>query len=137
MRLYIDACIVITLWQMGRGWDVIQEFFDAVLASGTPLFVSGMLFKELQNVLSSVEHKELVNALSTEYFSWVFSNDKVYAQARAFEREANYAISFGDCMHLALAIHADAMLVTLDKKLIAFAETRWRVMTPKQILETY
>ncbi|MDI6738318.1 MAG: PIN domain-containing protein [Nanoarchaeota archaeon] len=52
----------------------------------------------------------------------VAPTDEEYVLARDFETVSKYAISFYDCLHMAICLKRRFILVTRDKKLLVFAK---------------
>jgi predicted nucleic acid-binding protein len=141
MAVYVDTCVYLNLWKRERGyfgrphWRIAKEFFDHMYASGNVVVYSGMVLKELKHKAPQLYEQKRETFNDPSHFNRIIVMDSHYERARLLESESRFSISFFDCMHIVLAKASDAVLVTRDRKLLAFAKGRCVAVRPEELLQ--
>lgn len=131
-RFYVDSCIWLNLFKKegdaSKGkpyWEIAEEFIEDVMSSeDDEILSSGFVLREIEHDLND-EHlfKEKEAFIKGhERFYAVAPSEEEYRLARDFEAVSKYTISFYDCLHLAICSKRRFILVTRDRKLLAFAK---------------
>ncbi|MBS3147673.1 PIN domain-containing protein [Candidatus Woesearchaeota archaeon] len=122
MKFYVDSCVYLNLWQKEqKWWKKAADFFEAIDNPDNAIFVSGFVLKELGHILTAEEFSKRRILFNSAIFQKVIASEQDYSNAREFERESEFELSFFDCMHVALSKRIGAILITRDRKLIEFA----------------
>jgi predicted nucleic acid-binding protein len=112
---YIDTCVWLNLFFMEKDiWKDTVEFIDKV--GLTDIIVSGFVVKELKHKLAPAQWMNAESRLRC--FRFIRAIDEDYLMGRSIEQKEQYSLSFYDCMHIALCIRCEAVLVTRDEELL-------------------
>lgn len=130
-RYYVDSCIWLNLFKRegdetkGKPyWKIAEEFIEDVISSQESLILySSIIMREIENKVNEQLFKEIVSKIESEpKFVPVRLSEEDYELARKFESFSQYSISFYDCLNMAVCLRNNFILVTRDKKLLAFAK---------------
>ena len=122
---YVDTCIWLNLLKKEgdetKGipyWKIAEEFLECVKRSeDIQVFVSIVVLRELAYLSNDkIKRSHLVSKCPT--ISFIQTGTEDYSIARRIEKEHNYQLSFNDCLHIALSMRLNAILVTRDKELL-------------------
>ena len=138
VSVYVDTCVFLNLWKQEISeygvplWKRAQQFFDYVEAESVPMIFSPFVIRELRHLAPAEMFATRLRALNERgLLSEVRVNAVDYELARLLHQEAGYGISFFDSMHVALSMRTDAVLITRDRELLAFARGRCRAALPE------
>lgn len=138
---YVDACIWLNLFKKEgdarKGepyWKIADKFLEMAECNGDKIYYSKFVLREIKYVLNDDKlYKEKLLFFKGRSFVFVKELDEDYFSARYFETENNYAISFFDCLHIAIAKRKNAFLITRDKLLIKRARIHVMVKKPEDL----
>jgi|SRR3989338_4698725 len=134
---YVDSCIWLNLFKKegdaSKGvpyWKLAKDFLEA----GHSIVVSTITLKELSfhikdkfdYVMNFFKHSDSIKIIKT--------TNEDYDLARKFESDEEFAISFYDYLHVAIAKRLQIPLITRDKELIDFASKHIEVFKPEDLL---
>ena len=142
-KYYLDACIWINYFKKegdaSKGlpyWKILELFLDFVIATKATIYVSTIVLKELNYVLSKEEY-ETAEKLFAEQDIVVRTSTfpEEYDLAREYEMEDSSRISFYDYLHTAISKCRSYVLITRDKDLLLFAKKHVTTFKPEELLQ--
>jgi len=115
-KYYVDSCIWLNLLNKEQNkiqglpvWKITEMF---LMQNPEKIILTRFVRKE---VLHKIKEKDKI--LLLDHFQELTANDKEIFLARTIESKEKYALSFFDCIHLALCHKRDYILLTRDKEL--------------------
>ncbi|MBW2991289.1 PIN domain-containing protein [Candidatus Woesearchaeota archaeon] len=138
---YVDSCIWLNLFKKegdpSKGmpyWKIAEEFFKKVTNNRAVIIISPVVLKEisykLQNKFSHFKNYILRNTKDIEFID-LMADD--YRLARKLELINGFQIGFSDYLHVAICKRLNLILITRDRKLIAFAQKHICVLKPEDL----
>lgn len=128
MKFYVDTNIYLNLWKKegdaSKGvpyWKLAKDFLDKAEKEGSTIAFSGLIIKELQYKLTN-EHFEEKKKLLESTYQKIEVIQEDYVNARKFESQSKFEISFYDCLHASVCKRLGLVLVTRDTLLLGFAK---------------
>ncbi len=127
---YVDTCIWLNLLKKEgddtKGvpyWKIAEVFIDYVMFTDDKYIAySGIMLRELESKLSKQKFQDVLSMLKNEEkFRFVGVKEEDYEFAREIESKSSYALSFYDCLHIAVCKRLNLILITRDNLLIKFA----------------
>lgn len=139
---YFDTCVWINLFKNevsleGKPfWKAVEAFIYSLPRSDKNLVYSGIVLKELRFKLGNeqvFEEKErfIKEELKLSYVKFIPED---YSFARRLESKVNFVISFYDCLHIAICLRLDMILVTRDRELIEIARGYIVAKSPEDLV---
>lgn len=136
-KYYVDSCIWLNLFKKegdsSKGipyWKLAKDFIE----SNNQLIVSTIVLKELSYKLENKFDYVMKFFKHSIYVELIKTTSNDYDLARKFESEENFAISFYDYLHVAIAKRLNIALITRDKDLIEFANKHIEVYKPENLI---
>lgn len=132
-KYYVDSCIWLNL--LNKEQEKVQ---------GLPIWKITKLFLEQHQkniVFTKCVRKEILdkskqkeNAIFLDRFQEEKINEEEMSLARQIESKEQYALSFFDCIHLAVCINKNYILITRDQELLDRGKQYITIRKPEDIL---
>ncbi len=141
MKLYyIDTSIWLNLFKREgdptKGvpyWKIAEDFLKRVKGSSdAKICISTIVLKELSYKLK-IEFFLIQNRLKTKAIIFRAVNED-YLLAREIEKKHQYALSFADCLHIAIAKRNNCVLITRDKELLEIGNLYVLSKKPEELI---
>lgn len=138
---YVDTCIWLNLWLkevsesgMPHG-EIAKNFFKEIeLCQDAQIFISTIVIKEIAFVLEEDYSKREHIFRRIPYITIIKTNNEDYRIARFIEKNEQYVLGFGDCLHIALTKRLGVLLVTRDKALLELGKKYVFTNKPEELL---
>jgi predicted nucleic acid-binding protein len=131
-RYYVDTCIWLNLFKREerfgvKYWEIAEEFIE-----NRDIIISATVLKELMNILKA-DFAKANTFFKERHTQREPATAQDYQHARTIISEQGFSLSLADCMHIAIAMRMNAILITRDNELIARGREYVFVARPEEI----